>query len=703
MSKEQNLNTPKKEQTFDEKYQLESSKSTLKNIAPMLQISTETVLNNFSKENHYKDILWTCQIKNELPIFLSEAGLGNLKPMTVMELFESVVNEYGAEKALFIERKDKTFSYTWNQYFKYVNYFARAIISIGIPPFKTVNILGHNSPEWFISYIGGIYACIPPVGIYPTNSSETCNFIAQNSECACLVIDSLTQFRKYEKDLINLKSLKAVVFYCELSESEVKSLLNPFVPIFMWKDFLKMGKRQIADLELNNRIKMQKPGNCCNLIYTSGTTGDSKGVMLSHDNMTWTVRSLYLTHGKILGENPKLVSFLPLSHIAGQIVDIFLSMISKGQVHFAKPDALFSGGLVEFIRQVSPTIFFAVPRIFEKFEEKIREAIDSSSLIKRKIIKWSMNLGKKSMDRKFKGENQPLFIGAANYLVFSRVRSALGFSNTGFIAFGAAPLKKSTIEFFRNLRIPLFNNYGMSESTGPQALNLAERNVDLFSAGVPLNGTELKIYRPGRDGVGEILFRGRNRFMGYFKNEGATLETIDSDGYIHSGDLGYINKEGNLVITGRLKELIVTAGGENIAPLPIEEALKDICQIISQVVVIGDHKKFLSALITLKGDFKGNLSDEVREKFRQINPEVKTILDAIEDIDIKKHIQSCVDEVNKKAISKAQLIRKWIILPQEFSIENGELTPNHKVKRKVITQKYAKYVERMYLQGDIKF
>ena len=242
--------------------------------------------------------------------------------MTIMELFEIIVKEMGQTEALFYEKEGKMLAYSWHQYWKKTRYFARALISIGVEPFRTVNILGYNSPQWFMAYLGGMYACVPPVGVYPTSSSESALYIAEHSECGCIVVDSMINYRKYEKEFKKLKSLKAIVFYCDLSEKEVKSLTNPFVPIYVWKDFISLGKRALVDFEFLTRISMQKPGHCCNLIYTSGTTGPPKGVMLSHDNLTWTARALQITIGDLIGFNQKLVSFLPLSHIAGQVVDI---------------------------------------------------------------------------------------------------------------------------------------------------------------------------------------------------------------------------------------------------------------------------------------------------------------------------------------------------------------------------------------------
>jgi long-chain-fatty-acid--CoA ligase ACSBG len=224
---------------------------------------------------------------------------------------------------MFIERGGKWISWTWNHYQKEVMGFAKALINLGIESYKTVNILGFNAPEWLAAYMGAIYAAVIPTGIYITNNSETCLYIAEHSEAGCLVLDSLEQFNKYAKDLNKLKSLKAIVFYCELTEEQLKSMVNPYVPVYQWKDFIELGRKANVDLEFNDRVRMQKPGNCSNIVYTSGTTGQPKAVLLSHDNMTWLTRSLFHGYKHMLGQNNKIVSFLPLSHIAAQIMDLY--------------------------------------------------------------------------------------------------------------------------------------------------------------------------------------------------------------------------------------------------------------------------------------------------------------------------------------------------------------------------------------------
>lgn len=289
----------------------------------------------------------------------------------------------------------------------------------------------------------------------------------------------------------------------------------------------------------------------------------------------------------------------------------------------------------------------------------------------------------------------------ADKLLFSKIRKELGLSESKIFSFGAAPMKASTINFFRSLNIPLHNVYGMSETTAPQFVNIGDSDIDLFTVGRVLKGTEGVIYNPDSNGEGEIIFRGRNRFMGYSKNEKATLETIDENGFCHSGDQGIINKRGELLITGRIKELIVTAGGENVAPYPIEVMIKDICKIVSNVVVIGDHRKYLSALITLKCDPNGNILPEAQSFFNEINKNLKNVDDCLKDKSVMENISKSIEEVNSKAVSRAQQIRKWIVLMNDFSIDTGEFTPTMKLKRKFVSQKYSKEIESMY--ADPKF
>lgn len=296
----------------------------LEQFAPNVQLSTETILKSAESTN-YKNVLWTSDIKQELPIFLGNDQSNSVRPRTMIELFESSVSEEKDNKVLFIERDQQWIHYTWNQFHKYVINFAKAVISIGVEPYQTVNILANNSPEWFFSFIGGIYSCVVPVGIYITNNTESCVYIANHSDCGVLVVDSIEQYKKYETKLSELKRLKAVVIFGKTEVKDIKALLNQYVPIYTWEDFIEIGKKANVELELQNRIERQKPGNCCDVVYTSGTTGNPKAVLLSHDNLTYTAATSSILSNNLIGENAerlRTVSYLPLSHIAGQMVDI---------------------------------------------------------------------------------------------------------------------------------------------------------------------------------------------------------------------------------------------------------------------------------------------------------------------------------------------------------------------------------------------
>jgi len=253
---------------------------------------------------------------------MSKDGNGSIPPVTIMDMFDKACREKSSNEVLFIERGGKWISWTWTQYYQESINFAKGLIAMNIPSFKTVNILGSNAPEWLFSFIGGIYACIIPVGIYITNNTETCMYIAEHSECGCLVVDSIAQYRKY--DVFKLPDLKVVVFYGEVNKNELDKIRNneSNVKLFLWNEFISLGQNSALDKELSHRISIQKPGNCCNIVYTSGTTGFPKAVMLSHDNMTWTGLSFTIEYGYLLNGNNRAISYLPLSHIASQYNDI---------------------------------------------------------------------------------------------------------------------------------------------------------------------------------------------------------------------------------------------------------------------------------------------------------------------------------------------------------------------------------------------
>jgi len=584
---------------------------------------------------------------------------------TIMEATKETVDKYGSQPALFFKVNNSWESTTWEEYYDQILVTARAFIGLGLEKGDAVTIIGSNCPQWLISDYGAIFAGGVPVGIYATNSPEQCHYIAEHSEASIAVVENEEQLAKFMEIRGNLPKLKAIVMMNGSDADE---------NVISWKDLPGIAEK-VSQSQLQERIDAQSPDDLCSLIYTSGTTGNPKGVMLSHDNITWT--------SKQLAENVKLtnkdiaVSYLPLSHIAEQAVSLHGPAAIGLQVYFAESLDALADNLVE----VRPTFFLGVPRVWEKIQAKMMAVGAQNSPLKKKIAAWARKKGLEGGYADQNGEPKPFLYGLANKLVFSKAREKLGLDRSTLQVSAAAPISMDTLEFFLSLGIPITEVYGMSESTGPGTVSTPD-NYETGSAGPAMIGTEVKIADDG-----EVLMRGRHVFMGYYKNEEETKKTIDTDNWLHSGDIGEIDAKGFLKITDRKKELIITAGGENIAPQLLEGKLKAI-PVISQTTVIGDRRKYLTALITLD-------PEKVGDEAAAIGSSAKNAAEAAKCDIFVKHLQGLIDEVNK-TLARVQTIKKFTIAPDEFSVEGGELTPTMKLKRRIIYDKYSDDIERMY-------
>ncbi|XP_027764200.1 long-chain-fatty-acid--CoA ligase ACSBG2 [Empidonax traillii] len=426
--------------------------------------------------------------------------------------------------------------------------------------------------------------------------------------------------------------------------------------------------------------------------------------------LTWTAlvagRSIMLTDPKERQE--QVISYLPLSHIAAQMSDIWSAMTFGVQVYFAQPDAL-KGSLVETMREVRPTAFLGVPRVWEKMEEKMKSVGMKSSALRRKVASWAKGVGLQTNLKRMNGYSEvPVNFRLAKHLVYRKVRKALGLDRCTKCYTGAAPITRETLEFFLSLNIPVLELYGMSESSGPHTISLPHA-FKLTSCGKALPGCQTLIHKPDRDGTGEICFSGRHIFMGYLNMEDKTKEAIDEDGWLHSGDLGKHDKDGFLYITGRIKELIITAGGENIPPVPIEDAVKNAVPIISNAMLVGDKAKFLAMLLTLKckvdaetGEPGDELSPEALEYCQKLGSKATKVSEIISSKDkaIYAAIQKGITAVNEGATSNAQKVQKWVLLEKDFSLFGGELGPTMKLKRPVVAQKYKAQIAQFYADLD---
>ncbi|XP_047452923.1 long-chain-fatty-acid--CoA ligase ACSBG1 isoform X2 [Mugil cephalus] len=640
--------------------------------------------------------LWTSDASGSVHLRIEE-GCPE-EPITVHQMFNASVEKYGNMHALASKKNNTWEKITFLEYYQFCRRAAKSFIKLGLERFHGVAILGFNSAEWFFSAVGAVMAGGIMTGIYATNSPEACQYVASDSKANIIVVENQKQLDKILQVCDRLPHLKAIVQYSERVQQKISNL-------FSWEEFMELGL-DVSDEQLDDVISSQRANQCCVLIYTSGTTGKPKGVMLSHDNITWTASNASRA-GDMQPADCKqesLVSYLPLSHIAAQIYDLWTGIQWGELVYFAQPDAL-KGSLVTTLREVCPTSHMGVPRVWEKMMEKIREGISQCGYVKKKLIMWAMSVSleanKKCMQ---KDEEKPFLFYLADSLVLQRLRAELGLSCCQKFFSGAAPISPETVQFFLGLNIRLYEAYGMSESTGPHFMSGPEA-YKLPSCGKVVPGCRYKMANVDSEGTGEICFWGRNIFMGFLNMEDKTREALDEDGWLHSGDLGKVDEGGFLYITGRIKELIITAGGENVPPVPIEEAVKKELPIISNAMLIGDKRKFLSMLLTLKCCANAEtmepteeLSAEAVEFCRELGSQATNVSDIIEgrDKDVYQAIQEGIDRVNSAATSNAQRIQKWTILWKEFSVSGGELGPTMKLRRPVVLEMYHNVIEGLY-------
>ncbi|XP_006170319.1 long-chain-fatty-acid--CoA ligase ACSBG2 isoform X2 [Tupaia chinensis] len=635
--------------------------------------------------------LWTSHPDGEVTLRQSKHGPGHEAPMTIHEFFQQSVGRFGAHPAL-ASKDNKNWAFlNFSQYYQACRRAARAFVKLGLQRFHGVGILGFNSAEWHIAAIASILAGGLCVGIYATNSAEACQYVINHAKVNILLVENDQQLRKILSiSQSKLRTLKAIVQY----KPPIKETNNN---IYSWEDFMELGD-SIPDSQLERIIESQKANQCAVLIYTSGTMGDPKGVMLSHDNITWMAGAAAKDAGMInmQGRRETVVSYLPLSHIAAQMMDIWIPIKIGGLTYFAQPDAL---------KEVKPTVFFGVPRIWEKMQERIKESGARSSNLKKKVFSWARTIGLRVNTKKMMGkQDTPVNYRMAKALVFSKVKKVLGLDHCHYFISGAAPLAEDTTQFFLSLDIPIGQMYGMSESSGPHTISNANM-YRILSCGKVLNGCKILLIHQDKDGIGEVCLWGRNIFMGYLEREDMTMEAIDEEGWLHSGDLGRMDNLGFLYITGRIKELIITAGGENVPPIPIETLVKEKIPIISNAILVGDKAKFLSMLLTLKceidqmnGEPLDKLTLETIKFCRGLGSQASTVTEIVRLRDplVYAAIQQGIDAVNQEATSNAQKIRKWAILEKDFSIQGGELGSATKVKRHFINQKYKKQIDSFY-------
>jgi long-chain acyl-CoA synthetase len=555
---------------------------------------------------------------------------------------------------------------SWGEYADQVRRTGKSLISLGFAPGQHVAILGPNSPEWITLAVGCMAVGGAPAGLYATSSAEEVRYIADHAEVQLLLVGDKAQLDKVLSVRDALPNLEYVVTMRQVPEVDDPMVLT-------WDEFMARGDG-VADADFVERLEALEPDGLATLIYTSGTTGPPKGVMLTHANLTWTADS---AHGVVpIHSQDRLVSYLPLSHIAEQMFSIHVPVSTGYQIYFAES----IDTLADNIKEVRPTIFFAVPRVWEKFHDGVATKLGEATGIKAKLGSWAQGVGRRAVDEINAGRHPKGLLGLqyrlADKLVFSKVMDALGLDETRVAVTAAAPISPEVLEFFSGFGLPILELYGQSEGCGPTTTNRPGNNR-VGTVGQAWPGCEVKIADDG-----EVLLKGGNVFAGYYRNKEATDQTL-IDGWLHSGDLGSFDDDGFLTITGRKKDIIITAGGKNIAPKNLEAGIKDDL-LVSEAVVIGDRRKYLTALVTLNPETADAFATE------------HGISGPLHESDlIRRQVQATVDAVNDK-YSRVGQVKKFTLLPRELSIDDGELTGTLKVKRNVVSEHFADEIDSMY-------
>jgi long-chain acyl-CoA synthetase len=563
--------------------------------------------------------------------------------------------------ALKYKQGDKWLDVSFEEFGKAVRETALGLMALGIEKGDRVSILSNTRPEWAYACYGILAAGGVSVSIYQTNSPSEVQYVANHSESKAIFVEDAEQLAKVQKCRPDLPALEQIVIFepGEESGEDITSL-----------DALRERGRAGDESQLEKRVASVGGGDNAVFIYTSGTTGPPKGVMLTHDNYRQVV-NMSEQRGAF-SDDDLIYLFLPLAHAFALLVQFAATDIGVPIAFWEKDPQKIIPNLLE----VKPTYFPSVPRIFEKIYTMATSAAPDPELLSKAVA-----LGVKVRQMQERGEEVPAELqehfDRAETELYQNVRNLFGGRIRQCVT-GAAPIASEILEFFYACGVPIMEGYGMTETSTVATVNTLAA-FRFGSVGKPLPGVEIKL---GDDG--EILLRGPNMMHGYYKNEEATSETLEPEGWLHTGDLGYVDDDGFLFINGRKKDIIITAGGKNITPANLENGLKQ-NRWISQAVVIGDRRPYLIALITLDPDEVPKFAEE-----HGLAP------DAVADSEqMRVEVQGAVDHVNED-YGRVEQIKKFKILPEDLTQEQGTLTPTLKVKRNVVNEKFTGDIEALY-------
>lgn len=600
---------------------------------------------------------------------------------TLPELFQNTVAKHGANTALRYRVGKEWQEISYADLAKRVEAVASGLAALGVKRGDRVALLSENRPEWTmvdlaVLHLGGVV-----VPIYPTLPSPQVAYIVRNSEAELIVVDDAKQFAKVAAARAELPELRNVVVFETEKLPEGADALS-------LEDVIQRGTANPLGGTFAETGKSVKPDDLASLVYTSGTTGDPKGAMLTHKNFAVNVfMSLehFARQGEEITERDTFLSFLPLSHVFERTTGYYLVFAVGGTVAYSEGVRT----LLEDMKVNKPTIMVCVPRVYESFAERIQAAMEKEPEAKQKVFTEAIAAGQEYAEKKrTTGHAGPVAWAkhvAFDKLVYSTLREKFGGAMRFFVAGGAA-LNPDTARFFEAFGLPIVEGYGMTEASPVMAVN-PNRKVKIGTVGIVLPHAEVKIATDG-----EILFHGPNIMRGYWKNDAATAEMIDADGWLHTGDIGHLDDEGYLKITDRKKDIIVLANGKNVAPQPIEQVLKT-SPFITEIVLIGDKQNVVTALVVPN-------RDKLKEWAASENVAFASDDELLALPQTYKKMKAEIDGLGKDRFADYERVKKFALINATFSVDGGELTPTLKIKRKVVLNKYAKEVAALRGDGD---
>jgi long-chain acyl-CoA synthetase len=537
---------------------------------------------------------------------------------------------------------------------------------LGIERHDKVGILSNTRPEWTYSDFAILCAGGTVAPIYQTNSPEECQYVLHHSDSKAVILEDAEQLEKVRAVRDQLPALEHIISIEPIEADDVITF-----------DTVRERGRARPPEDFEARIATVEPSDVATYIYTSGTTGPPKGCVIDHGN--WRSMLDMIEQEDALVEREVAYLFLPLAHSFARLIQLGAIDVGATIAYWEKDPQKIIPNLLE----VKPTYFPSVPRIFEKIYATAIGRVEKAGPVKKAIFNWAIRKGRKVRELQRQGKQPGPILRRefewADKNVLSNIRNLFG-GNMKQCVTGAAPISQEILEFFWACGVLVLEGYGMTETSTAATLNRID-DFKFGSVGKPFHGVELKIADDG-----EVLIKGPNIFRGYYKNDEATSETV-VNGWLHTGDLGRIDEDGFLHITGRKKDIIITAGGKNITPANLENGLKQ-SQYISQAVVYGDRRPYLTAVVTLD-------PEEIAAYAKEHGLGTADVTELAKREEVKALVQGVLDGVNSK-VARVEQVKKFTTLPHDLTQETGELTPTMKVKRNIVYEKYAKTFDAMY-------